>query len=114
MAYLDSRDLEKELEELEEREEDKDYPLSETEQQELKELKELKEECENCGWDYGICFIPDYEFEDYCRELADDCYSLDNNNPLSNHIDWESWANACDMDYSDVDFRGTTYKYREA
>ena len=42
MAYLDSRDLEKELEELEEREEDEDNPLDETEQQELKELKELK------------------------------------------------------------------------
>jgi hypothetical protein len=114
MGYLDSRDLEDELQNLEEREDDKDDPLDEEDKRNLKELKELKEECEDYGWDDGICFIPDYMFEDYCRELADDCYSLDKNNPLSNHIDWESWANAVEMDYSEVDFRGTTYKYREA
>lgn len=113
--FLDSRDLEKELEELLEKRDDEDQDdLTEEEQEELKELEELKEECEGYGWEYGINFIADWYFHDYARELAEDCYELDPKNPLSNHIDWNSWADAVEMDYTEVEFRGTTYQYREA
>jgi len=114
--FLDSRDLEKELEELQEREDDKNNPLDEYEKESLKELEELKEECENYGWEYGIIFIADWNFEEYCRELADDCYIFGdmNTNPLINHIDWKSWADAVEIDYSNVEFRGTNWLYREA
>lgn len=111
-SYLDSRDLEEELQELEELKENGE----EYDEERFKAIQELKEECESYGWDCGICFIPDYQFEDYAQELAEDCYlGADmKNNPLINHIDWESWANSVEMDYSSVDFEGTTYLWREA
>ena len=54
MDYLDSRELEKELQDLLEAKENKeDY-----DEDRLKALQELKSECECYGWKYGICFIP--------------------------------------------------------
>ena len=111
MEYLDSRDLEKELVELLELKEDnEDY-----DEDRLKELEELKEECEAYGWGFGITFIPEYEFEDYCMEIAYDCFVSDiKNNPLLNHVDWSSWAKACEMDYTSTTFDGNNYLWRES
>lgn len=110
---MDSRDLEEKIVELQTLKDDDN--ISEDEQEELTKLLALKEETENYGWEDGISFIPDYEFQDYCRELAEDCYiTSDKSNPLLNYIDWESWANDCKMDYSEVEYDGTTYYYREA
>jgi len=106
---MDSRDLQERIEELEDIEE-----LDEDEQTELNGLNKLKDECEGYGWDDGIHFIKEYEFEDYARELAEDSYISEDNNPLLNYIDWERWARDVQMDYSEVEFEGTTYYYREA
>lgn len=114
---MDSRDLQERIEELEELFDSYDEYKAEhpEEVKEYKELNELKDECEGSGWDDGIYFIPDYEFEDYCRELAEDCYITSaDNNPLLNYVDWEKWARDCSMDYSEVEFRGTSYYWREA
>lgn len=119
---MDSRDLQERIEELEELflndegqiDDDLYQDLSNSEREEYEELLNLKEECEGYGWEHGIYFIKEYEFYDYCKELAHDCGMVDENSPLSNFIDWNSWANACEMDYSSVDFEGETYLFREA
>ena len=103
---LDSRDLEEQLED----------PTTDDETK--KAIKELKEECENYGWEYGIHFINEYYWEDYCRDFASDCGYLemrsDTFNQLESCIDWGKWADLMKQDYSETTFEGKTYYYREA
>jgi len=104
---IDSRDLEEELNN------------SDTEEERKKAIKELKKETENCGWEHGITFISEMEWEDYCQNFAEDVGYLESStnghtNPLHYCIDWEKWSNEMAMDYSQSDFEGTTYYWREA
>jgi hypothetical protein len=64
-------------------------------------------------WPYGAHFIADYAFEDYARELAEDLGAIDRDAswPLT-YIDWPAAADALKMDYTTVDFLGTTYYVR--
>jgi len=106
MSILDSRDLEEEL----------NNPDTDEERKET--IKELKKETENYGWEHGIFFVSEYEWEDYCRDFASDCGYLetrsDTFNPLENCIDWKKWSDLMAMDYDQVDFEGKTYYWREA
>lgn len=108
---MDSRDLQKEIVDLEELQKETDEDI-----EELDELLALKEECEGYGWDYGIHFIKDDEFYDYARESAEECGLIgdDQNNPLMNYIDWQSWADAMQEDYTEIEFREVTYWFRES
>ena len=56
--------------------------------------------------------VSEYDFEEYAQELADDICSIPRKAewPLT-CIDWERAARELKMDYSNVDFRGTTYLY---
>ena len=107
MEVFGSRDVEERLQELLSEEE-----LEEEEQEELKELQELKEECEHYGWEYGITFIRETYFKDYAREIFDETNEVSDN--LRSYIDYESFADDLEMDYSEVEFRGITYYWREA
>ncbi len=40
-------------------------------------LQELRGECKGYGWEYGIGFIRESYWVDYCRELADDIGAVD-------------------------------------
>ena len=106
---FDSRDVEERIKELEEQEQ-----LDEEEQQELKELNELKEECLNYGWEYGITFIRESYFEEYAEELFDECYIHNIPDFTKNYIDYQKFASDLEMDYSEVEFRGITFFWREA
>ena len=59
------------------------------------------------------CFIAEYDFEDYARELAEDIGAVNDDNqwPLT-HIDWKSASEELEMDYSSIDLDGTTYLFR--
>ncbi len=106
MSILDSRDLEEEL----------NNP--DTDKERKKTIKELKKETENYGWEYGIIFVSEYKWEDYCKETAEDCGYLqrynDTFNPLESCIDWKEWSDLMAMDYDQVEFEGKTYYWREA
>jgi hypothetical protein len=107
MSILDSRDLEEEL----------NNP--DTEEERKKAIKELKKETENYGWEHGITFISEMEWKDYCQQFAEDVGYLESStnghtNPLHYCIDWEKWGNEMAMDYSQSDFEGTSYYWREA
>ena len=40
---------------------------------EITDIEKLEDEVSSSEWDYGITFIPEDEFEDYCEQLVEDC-----------------------------------------
>lgn len=124
--FIDSRDMEKAIDALEERADwepddeqtadDNPNPLDDDETALLKTLHEVRDSC-GCEWRYGVTYIRESEWEDYCRELADDCgytgTGKQDDNPLLNYIDWEGWAEAVRQDYSSIEIDGTTFYYRD-
>lgn len=119
MTYLDLRDLVKERDELRDRrdDEDQDDPLDEEETERLEEIEGIDGQLggDLDGWaNNEPIAIPESDFEDYCRNLADDCGYTNggDDNPLLNYIDWERWAADCRHDYSGFDFDGDSYLVR--
>jgi len=105
MSILDSRDLEEELN------------TSEIEIDRKKAIEELKNETKNYGWEHGIIFISDFEWRDYCKDMAIDCGYISRSkeyNPLEDCIDWDKWSDLVKNDYSEIEFEGATYYWREA
>ena len=78
-------------------------------------LQELRGECEGYGWEYGIGFIRESYWVDYCRGLADDIGAVDKSArwPMS-FIDWDAAADALTVDYDETEIDGTTYYWSEA
>lgn len=64
-------------------------------------------------WQYGATLIHEDHFTAYAEELADDIGAVNREAswPLT-HIDWEAAAESLKQDYTEVDFRGTTYYAR--
>ena len=81
---------------------------------ELKNLKIIADEFAGYGdWKYGETLIEDGHFEDYARELAEDCCDMKNANswPFT-CIDWKDAARELQYDYTSVDVDGYTYWMR--
>ena len=81
----------------------------------IAEIEELIEEVGRDNFEMGVTFIREGYWVDYCEEFAYDCGYLDRQsdfNPLHNHIDWEGWADAVEMDYSQTDINNDTYYWR--
>ena len=62
---------------------------------------------------YPIELVADSYFQEYAKNLAEDCGMVDTNArwPM-NCIDWEQAARELQMDYSSIEIRGFTYWYR--
>lgn len=80
------------------------------EQEELDELDNLESEISE--WMHGTEMIPEDEFEDYARELADDLGSTKGNEWPFTCIDWERAARELAMDYTTVSYQGEDYYVR--
>lgn len=78
------------------------------EQEELEELDNLESEIGR-SWRDGETMIPEDEFEDYARELADDIGGTKGNEWPFTCIDWERAAHELAQDYSTVSYQGTDY-----
>jgi len=80
---------------------------------EVREINDLENEV-GSEWEYGVTLIEEDDFEDYCQELVEDIGDLPRDLPsyISNNIDWSGVADNLRQDYSEVEFRGTTYLYR--
>jgi len=80
---------------------------------EVRQIDDLEEEV-GSDWSYGVALIEEDDFEDYCKDLVSDIGDLPKNIPsyISDNIDWEGVADDLKVDYSEVEFRGTTYLYR--
>jgi len=93
--------------------EPKGYASSD-ESTELVNLEALASEAEGSGdWHHGETLIRDSYFEDYARELAEDCCDMpkDARWPMC-HIDWPAAADALKADYTSVSFDGVDYWIR--
>lgn len=113
-GYIDSSDLitrHAELESLVNEDATDDDDLMAEERAELAELTEIIEEGSGIpDWTYGVVLIPEYQFEDYARELANDIGAIDRDAgwPVD-YIDWALAADALKMDYTEIEIRGVTY-----
>lgn len=129
MAYLNTRNLENELYDLQSRsdtenEERTEYeeigdrsepfsasdPLDDDECERLAALTALKDEFGWCEWRDGITLIPEDEFEDYAREVAEENEDIPQR--LISYIDWSKYAAYLQMDCNVVEFDDETYYYR--
>ena len=94
--------------------------LDDEETEELETLENLLEEIKGCGGDeqwngdwYPITLIRDSYFEDYAKELAEECGLVNTSaNWPNNCIDWKKASRELQWDYSTVDFGDVTYWYR--
>jgi hypothetical protein len=115
---IDSRDVIARIEELEEEqtrlEDAEDGPFPEDDAQELAALKALANQGGYIGdWKYGATLINDDYFEEYARELAEDIGAIsDDAKWPATCIDWGKAANELKMDYTSIDFAGSTYWVR--
>lgn len=87
-------------------------PLTDDEETQLAELRGLAGQV-GSEWRHGETMIPEDDFEDYARELAEDTgmVSDDAEWPLR-HINWFAAAAELRADYTTVEFEGTTYLFR--
>lgn len=84
--------------------------FGETEQAELDELLALADEIPE--WKHGAQLIPVDDFEDYCRELCEDIGDVPRNMPSYIVIDWTATARNLLADYSECEYQGNSYYYR--
>jgi DNA repair exonuclease SbcCD ATPase subunit len=81
---------------------------------EIEELEELETlENEISDFRHGETMIPESDFEDYARQFAEDIGAItDDAGWPCTCIDWERAADELRMDYSEVEYQGTTYLAR--
>jgi hypothetical protein len=113
MKILDTRDLQKRLEELEEIEADcKENNVAEDadEAEELTELRNMVDEIYD--WKDGATLIPVDDFTEYVQDMLDVTGEVPKDIPSFVVIDWEATAENLKSDYSEIDYQGETYLYR--
>lgn len=60
----------------------------------------------------GVTLIEEDEFEDYCRDLIEECGYISKDFPSWIEIDWSRTTDNIRIDYSEVEYQGTTYLFR--
>jgi len=85
--------------------------------EEIEEYEEIKSFCNELeeyapDFPHGESIIHENYFEDYARQLVEDCGYISKDFPSWIAIDWESTAEAVKQDYTGVDFQGSTYYIR--
>lgn len=81
-------------------------------EEDLDPILELKNDMSHSEWKDGVTLIPEGEFEDYARELAEELGAVDTDTWPGRCIDWELAAHELAADYSCVTFRDEDYLYR--
>lgn len=83
--------------------------------EEFVKVRDFNEQGEGYGgdWRYGETLIADSYFEEYAREFAEDIGATkDSDSWPGNCIDWKQAARELQMDYSAIEYDGTTYWIR--
>lgn len=85
-----------------------------TELEEIAEIDQVEDEVCNGEFDFGTTLIEETEFEEYCEDFVKDCGYLSRDTPalIENNIDWSGIADDMRIDYSEVEYQGTTYLFR--
>jgi DNA repair exonuclease SbcCD ATPase subunit len=87
-----------------------EFNYTEEEQAELRELRDLKDEISR-EWDADETLIPESEWIDYVRDLAEDIGAVGKNSDWV-VIDWEATAKNMAQDYNTVTYQGEDYYVR--
>lgn len=116
MDVIDTRDLQDRLEEIEYDLETLDLSADERNDLmvELKAIQEVKAEVDGYAGDTfqdGVQLISEQDFPEYIQELLEDIGEVPKL-PWYVEVDWEATANHLRVDYTEVDFQGTTYLFR--
>jgi hypothetical protein len=77
----------------------------------ITDIEKLEDEV-GSEWEYGVTLIEEDDFEDFVEQDLEDCGYIPKDFPTWIEIDWEATANNVRQDYSEVNFRGTTYLFR--
>lgn len=117
---IDSRDVIERIEELESELknflDENDVLLEENfpDWEELIALRAFAAEASqySSDWKYGVTLIKYSYWEEYVKEMLEDCGDIPNNIPWYIVIDWESTAENIAQDYSVVEFDGVDYYIR--
>jgi hypothetical protein len=113
--YIDTRDLVKRLDEIdtevEEAQETQDADTEKELRVEQTEIEAVEDYCED--FRHGETLIPEDEFQEYARELAEDIGAIDRDAvwPLG-CIDWKQAADELAMDYTLIEYRGQSFYVR--
>lgn len=113
IAELD--DLREVMDDAEESPENRQSAAEEYDWDEHAALVELRDEAEGHvpDWEYGEIFYTWDALVEYAEEVVRECYSMgDLPDWVTNHIDWEEVAGEVKVDYTEFEFRGTTYYAR--
>ena len=111
MAYLDLRDLSKELADLRDIEN-----VCEGGETRLAALEALEDQLNGDLEEYArkeSTLIPESEFVEDAEDFAYDSGMIERDSSVACYVDWERWADALKMDYTSVDFDGETYLIRD-
>lgn len=113
-SYMDSRELQEEIDDLQDDLEIEDFSAEEKEEinERLNTLIQFKEEVYDSEWDYGITFIHSESREEYVEDFVRDVGDLSEEMWLHKHIDWESAADEFFQDHTSVELDGEVYYYR--
>ena len=109
---LDMNALADELDELREARDDGDEDYDEDRLEALEDLEAQLEDGDlHRAAPSGPFIAEGRSFEDYAQEVAEDM-GIDVASWPAFHIDWERAAHELQMDYTAVEFDGTTYLYQ--
>ncbi len=83
--------------------------------EEITDIEKLEDEVNDYAGDNfedGVYLIVEDDFEDFVEQDLEDCGYIPKDFPTWIEIDWEATANNVRQDYTEVEFRGTTYLFR--
>lgn len=78
--------------------------------EEIEQIDEIESDCTD--FQHGETLINDGYFEDYCKEMCEDCGNISKDFPRWIEIDWDATANNMKEDYTSVTYRGEVYYTR--
>lgn len=78
----------------------------------IEEINKLEDEVYNGEFESGTTLIEEKDFTEYAQVFLEDCGYISRDFPTWIVIDWDETADNVKQDYSEVEYRGTTYLYR--
>ena len=84
-------------------------------QEEISQITCIDEVEDEIGseFDFGVTLIPEDDFTDYVEDLLKGCGYISEDFPSWIEIDWEATAENVKQDYSELEYEGETYFYRD-
>ena len=84
-------------------------------QEEINQITCIDEVEDEIGseFDFGVTLIPEDDFTDYVEDLLKGCGYISDDFPSWIEIDWEATAENVKQDYSELEYEGETYFYRD-